>query len=200
MARKTNKQKAQELIDEVKQRLDFVPPGRKVWRPETDQEKKAWAQDALPKMDEVVTELDPKNAWAWFLRGVANSELSNHQSAIDDYTTAIELDPKNDHAWNNRGEVKDKLGDYQGAIDDYNKAIELIPLIPGDAFIRIRRGDAKRKLGDHKGASDDITKGYEEIFSEYSPRREESTLETLFGIALSAIFGFVLFLIIYYIF
>ena len=145
MARKTNKQKAQELVEEAGRLYDGVCDAN------TPKKLKAWAKSTLPKMDEAI-EINPKYIAAWNYRGSAKGKLGDHQGAIDDYNKAIEIDPSVAATWNNRGMAKSILGDHQGAIDDYTKAIELNP-----KFARAwsERGFVKSELDDHQGAIDD---------------------------------------------
>ena len=117
MARKTNKQKAQELVDEVERLYDEV---------KTPHEKKTWAEKTLPKMNEAI-ELDPKNADAWTNRGVAKNMLGNHQGAMNDHDEALELDPQNATIWNNRGTAKYSLDRYDDALKDFDEALRLEP-------------------------------------------------------------------------
>ena len=148
MARKTNKQKAQKLIDEVEHLYDEA---------KTPHEKKTWAETALPTIDEAI-ELDPNNADAWSDRGIARVRLGYHDSALDDSTRAIELKPKDATLWSNRGLVKSESGDHQSALEDYNKAIELDPK---NAAAWSNRGASKNDLGDHGGAIEDYNKAIE---------------------------------------
>ena len=48
-------------------------------------------------------ELDPKDANAYYNRGLAKSELKQYKEAIADYDKAIELNPKDAAAYYNRG-------------------------------------------------------------------------------------------------
>ena len=114
MARKTDKQKAQELIDEVEHLFD---------RAQTPKAKKAWAKNTLPKIDKVI-KLDPDNIGTWLVRGLVNSELGDHKGAIDNYDKAIELDPEDSRAWFQRGVAKIHLKDM-GGYDDMRKAEKL---------------------------------------------------------------------------
>ena len=148
MARKTDKQKAQELVDEV---------DRLYLEAKTSQEKIAWAKDALPKMKKAI-ELDPKNAEAWNNQGGAKSALGDYQGAIDDCTKAIEIDPKHAAAWHNRGAAKSDLSSHRNAIDDFTKAIEIKPEV---ATTWSGRGLARSKSGDQQGAIDDCTRAIE---------------------------------------
>ena len=80
MARKTDKQKAKELIDEVEHLFD---------RAQTPKAKKAWAKSTLPKMDEAIR-LDPEDSRAWFHRGTAKIHLKD-MGGHDDMRKAEKL-------------------------------------------------------------------------------------------------------------
>ena len=148
MASKADKRKAQELVKEVERLHDKV---------KTPLEKKTWAKNTLPKMDEAIN-LDSEDFAAWSTRGFAKNELGDHQDAIDDCTKAIEINPKYATAWNNRGGAKNELGDHQGAIDDCTKAIEIYPK---HALAWNNRGFAKHKLNYHRDAIDDFNEAIE---------------------------------------
>lgn len=81
---------------------------------------------ALKAADEAV-KLDPKNAEAHLLRGVANGGLRHPEDAIKDFSKALELDPKLDYAINHRGGEHFKMGDIKGSIEDFEKYIKLHP-------------------------------------------------------------------------
>ena len=148
MASEADKKKAQTLVDEAE---------RLYKEAKTKQEIKAWAEDTLSKMDEII-KIAPNSADAWSNRGVARSNLGDHLGAVNDCTMSIELNPKDASLWNNLGGVRKESGNYQGAIDAYNKAIELKPK---HAPAWNNRGAAKNERGDHQGAIDDCTKAIE---------------------------------------
>ena len=97
-------------------------------------------------------ELDPKDANAYYGRGLAKSELKQYKEAIADYTKAIKLNPKDAEAYYNRGNAKYRLKQYKEAIADYDKAIELKP---EDAQAYYNRGFAYRELGKKEKADAD---------------------------------------------
>jgi S1-C subfamily serine protease len=100
----------------------------------------------------------PKDAKAYFNRGVAKAKLEDYRGAINDYNNALELNPKNESAYLFRGYAKQDLENYQGAIQDYNKGIEINP---DDADLYCGRGDAKNSLKDNRGAVQDYTTAIE---------------------------------------
>lgn len=123
----------------------------------TDAERKVWARDTLPKMDEVIS-FDPRNDKAWSIRGLAKTELDSYSGAIDDCTTAINLNQKNAHAWNIRGLARNAMGQHEYALADCTKAIELAPK---DTTIWSSRGAVKIALRKFQGAIDDCTTAIE---------------------------------------
>jgi len=54
-------------------------------------------------------EIDPKNATAYYNRGVAYDTLGQWDKAIADYSRAIEIDPKYAKAYSNRNNAYRKL-------------------------------------------------------------------------------------------
>ncbi len=79
-----------------------------------------------PNID-IGKEFDPKDAVAYYDRGLAYYEQNKYDLAIADYTKAIELDPKYAKAYIWRGGAYNNQKNYDLALSDYNKAIELDP-------------------------------------------------------------------------
>ncbi len=100
-------------------------------------------------------QLNPKNAHAYFVRGLARNDLGDKQGAIDDYSQVIRLDPKSTDAYFYRGVAKYRLKDYKGAIADYTEAIKLSPK---DIDIYFVRGLAHYDSGDMQGAVEDTSR------------------------------------------
>ena len=110
-------------------------------------------QGAIDNFTQVI-QIDPNDAYAYFLRGKARSNLGDYQGAIDDFTQAIKINPNYADAYYDRGNTRSDLGDYQGAIDDFTQAIKINPNY-ADAYNN--RGFARYFLGDKQGAIDDYT-------------------------------------------
>jgi len=77
-------------------------------------------------------DLDPKDAGAYYYRGVCyykmNGNYSNageYDKSISDFAKAIELDPRNALAYNKRGASYYKKDEFDKAISDCTRAIEL---------------------------------------------------------------------------
>ncbi len=103
-------------------------------------------------------EINPKDAYAYFKRGLAKYNSKDYQGAIADWTKAIEINPQYADAYSNRGNAKNGLGDNQGAIADYSKAIEINPQ-HDNAYNN--RGGRKAESGDTQGAIADFNKAIE---------------------------------------
>ncbi len=97
-----------------------------------------------------------------FNRGVAKSQLSNTQGAIDDFSAVLQLEdaPVDQIARSlfSRGVAKGRQGDTQGAIDDYSAVLQLVDA-PVDQVARslFSRGVTKGQQGDTQGAIDDYS-------------------------------------------
>jgi len=100
-----------------------------------------------------VIQLDPKNARAYYNRGVSKDSQQDLNGAIADYTQAIQLDPKNAASHANRGYARYRNGDLPGAMLDYNQALALDPK---DDETYNNRGNAKLALDDPDGAIADF--------------------------------------------
>jgi len=101
---------------------------------------------------------DPKDAQAWFDKGVAYHEMGQWQRAIDSLTQSIALRANYELAWNDRGWAKANLGRWEEAIIDYTKAIDLVPtyLVAWN-----NRGNAHGELSRWQECAADFTRGFE---------------------------------------
>ena len=77
-------------------------------------------------------ELDPKNALAYFHRGLAYDHLEDSERALVDYDRSIELDATNIAVIYNRANLHFTNERYRLAIKDYSTVIELDPVTPGN--------------------------------------------------------------------
>ncbi len=93
---------------------------------------KGWvrARDVVP-LDQAVAffaqeiQSDPRDPWAYQMRGLVYYLEHNYDKALADADAALDLDPKDAVAYHNRGNVRLALHDYNRAIADYNRATEL---------------------------------------------------------------------------
>jgi tetratricopeptide (TPR) repeat protein len=102
--------------------------------------------------------VDPKNANALSIRGLAYANMGDNDRAIADFSEAIRLDPKFATAFHNRGIAYEWKGDKGRAVADYSEAIRLDPK---HAASFCSRGRAKLKDGDVLGGNYDIRKAKE---------------------------------------
>jgi tetratricopeptide (TPR) repeat protein len=71
--------------------------------------------------------LDPKFAFARYVRGVAWANSSCIDKAIDDFNEAIRLAPWNPYSYRERGGLRGMKRDFDGAIADFSEVIRLDP-------------------------------------------------------------------------
>ena len=69
--------------------------------------------------------LRPKDAKAYYNRGLAYSEKRDHDKAIADFTAAIRLDPKYAKAYYSRGAAYSEKSDHDKAEADFAEAKKL---------------------------------------------------------------------------
>lgn len=93
--------------------------------------------------------LRPRNAEAYYNRGVAYDNLGQYKQAIKDYSQAIALKPDYTDAYSNRGTINNIIGKFQRAIEDFSEAIRLNP---DNAEAFLGRGFAYDKLGYYQQA------------------------------------------------
>ncbi|MDI6751771.1 MAG: tetratricopeptide repeat protein, partial [bacterium] len=103
---------------------------------------------------DLIFELDPEDADAYYNRGVVYDDIGDYDLAIKDFTQAIKLDLKNAAAYNSRGLAYDDKGDDDLAIKDFTQAIELNPKY-ADAYLN--RGVVYYYKGDYDLAIKDFT-------------------------------------------
>ncbi len=107
--------------------------------------------------------VDPRDAEAYFLRGVARSKLGDERGANEDFEKVLRLrieklgqtirrNPEDFIAHIQRGYSRYESGDQQGAIHDFTVAIRLRPAI-ADAYFY--RGNAHYRKGDKQAAIQD---------------------------------------------
>ena len=70
-------------------------------------------------------ELSPRNAMAWYNKGIILFEQGDYTSALAAYTKAIELQPDMGEAYYNRGYIYLKLGNRDRGIEDLSRAGEM---------------------------------------------------------------------------
>jgi tetratricopeptide (TPR) repeat protein len=109
---------------------------------------------------------DPKDADAYYNRGLAYTNKGELDRAIADYDEVIRLNPKYAEAYNNRGVAYANKGELDRAIADYDEAIRLDPI---NAVTYHNRGVAYA----NKGELDRAIADYDEaIRLDLDPPRE----------------------------
>lgn len=79
---------------------------------------------AIPHCNQAL-QLQPNNAHAYFIRGVARYFLGDNHAAIKDYTQAIKIDHNYAKYYYKRGLSSSKLGYDQAAIEDFKTAADI---------------------------------------------------------------------------
>lgn len=90
-------------------------------------ELKANRADHAIRMLREAIELDPKNAQAHFLLGVALDQTGKFTEAIAALTKVLELDPKNAEALDRRGNACFKAGLIEESARDFDQYIKVVP-------------------------------------------------------------------------
>jgi lipoprotein NlpI len=98
-------------------------------------------------------ELDPRNQFAAFDRGVVKMRKNDAAGAIADFSLVIAINPHSVPAYGDRAVAKQSTGDFTGAIADFTRILELDPK---DGLIYYDRGFAKILQGDFAGALPDL--------------------------------------------
>lgn len=96
---------------------------------------------------------NPRDAWAYNMRGVAWTNLGAFADAIRDFTTALRFEESAD-TYANRGAARLQQGDHERAIEDLTEAIRLQS---DHAAALSNRGVARKALGELDAAIDDFT-------------------------------------------
>jgi tetratricopeptide (TPR) repeat protein len=88
---------------------------------------------------------DPRNTWAYQMRGLIWYDLQDYDKAIADEDEAIALAPSDALAYHNRGNAYFAKRDYLKAIADYNEATRLDPRDAGTYETRALAWAAQRE-------------------------------------------------------
>lgn len=83
-------------------------------------------RDAFPKLVDV-TQREPKDLQAWFLRARCHDEFGQDRDAVLAYSTCLALQPASARLWFNRGIAFLRQKDHEQARRDLDRAIELGP-------------------------------------------------------------------------
>jgi tetratricopeptide (TPR) repeat protein len=120
-----------------------------------NREAKAGNYKAAIKRYDDVLKINPRNANAYYNRGIVWFEMGEMDNAISDYTKALEIDKELTEAYFNRAFIWRSKGNYDRAISDYTKALLLNPnnslknrIYFSRALTWYKRGDYERTIGD----------------------------------------------------
>ena len=83
-------------------------------------------EDALVHLDESIA-LNPKDAYAYFYRGLAHGGLGNLNAAIRDLNTAKKFGPQDSALLTNLGTCYLRKGQFAAALKEYKKALKINP-------------------------------------------------------------------------
>lgn len=98
---------------------------------------------------------EPKNAEAYYLRGVCKSLQEDNKEAVLDFDQAIKLNPEYAEAYFEKAFSLYILKENNQAIQFYTKALEIEPEY-GEAYLN--RGSVRHNNNDLEGACEDWTK------------------------------------------
>ncbi len=119
--------------------------------------KKDWLEQYRRNLEEVTVEIEknPKDAMAFYNRGLINSDLKDYEAAIANFGLAITINPTFQEAYYARAGAYRYNGDIDKALEDYNKALQLNP---NDFRVYFDRGSAYFHKGTLDKAIEDFTK------------------------------------------
>jgi tetratricopeptide (TPR) repeat protein len=146
--------------------LALDPKNEKAWYElGCTQEEKAFfgsndeKQNAVDALTHAV-QLDPKDAEAWRMRGMAYGALFQRDKQLADDNSAIEADPKYAAAYNDRAATYDDLKQFDKALADYSKAIEFAPRDEAAGYYSAR-ASTYEQMKDYVHAAADYAKATE---------------------------------------
>jgi tetratricopeptide (TPR) repeat protein len=115
----------------------------------------ARATDAIPACDAWIKQ-QPRNAVAYWQRGMIYRFKGDNDHAISDFTQAIKLDPKYVMAYERRGESYNDKHEYDRAMADFEKALNLDPqnwgVLNDRGLVYQAKGDVDRAFSDYEQA------------------------------------------------
>src|SRR4029078_13158896 len=92
---------------------------------------------------------NPRDATAYYTRGISYRETDKLDLAMADYTRAIELNPQYFEAYNNRGNLFMARGDNKRALQEFDAAIKINPRY---AIAHNNRGEAFENMNELQDA------------------------------------------------
>jgi tetratricopeptide (TPR) repeat protein len=122
----------------------FVSPSGKYIMEAASHLHKREYKEAVDDLSNVI-QLNPKNANAYYKRGIIYEQLNQYQKAINDFSSATDLNSHYASAYCERGNSYFNLGQHQKAIQDCSKAINLNAKIADAYYIRGKSYAALKK-------------------------------------------------------
>ena len=90
---------------------------------------RAFSENNLPRAVanyDAAINLEPDNAYNYYLRGLAKNHMDEYVEAIEDFNISISLNPSNAYSYYWRGRTNMALDQYEKAIIDFNNAISIL--------------------------------------------------------------------------
>lgn len=128
-------------------------------------------EDVIQKCSSIIDE-GYDEAYLFFLRGSAYSNIEEFGEALMDYNVCLELDPEFVPALSNRALIYINIGEYERALDDLNKAIELYPIV-GYKSARIETYILLGKFDAAKRECENIIKSNDTEFSDRADTKNQ---------------------------
>jgi tetratricopeptide (TPR) repeat protein len=100
-------------------------------------------QGAIQDSNQVL-KMDPKNAGAYYVRGISFFRLQNYKQAVADSTKLIGLNPNNYYAYYLRGASYFYQGNKKAAIADYQKTISLAKKAGDNKFAQLAQQELQQ--------------------------------------------------------
>ena len=114
-------------------------------------------KEAIVHFNKVIEE-QPRNAEAFYLRGVCKSQLGSNKEAIMDYDSALKLQPEYPEVFFEKGYAYFHLNEFQKAIASFDKALDQNP---GYTEALVNRGSVKCIIGKKEEAENDWARAKE---------------------------------------
>lgn len=124
--------------------------------------KEAYAKFEERKLEESLIlcnsaiKLNPKNDYAYYLKGTINRFKNLPEEALINYNTAISLNNKDDQYFSDKGDILVQLKMYNEALSSYNQSLLLVKDKFGRSMIYLSRAFLKIEILDWEGALKDI--------------------------------------------
>jgi hypothetical protein len=136
-------------------RVERPEPSRpELSRPEPT--KPPVADDPRIKELALVIQQNPKDADAYFKRGIAYAEKREYALALKDFDQAVRLNPKDAEALNNRCWTRAMVGDLQVALRDCNESLRLRPnfvdALDSRGLVNLKMGLPNSAIADYNAA------------------------------------------------